>query len=105
MTKRQRWTVDEVINNVVEDEDYDDPEEPLMEGSDDDFSDLEYDDGRDYADMLDEACTLGSAGNSSLTSPAHSPPISPSPPNSPHASSQSSHSSQSSSGTCFYYYT
>ena len=102
MTKRQHWTVDEIINNVVsDDEDYD-PEEPMMEGSDDDFSDLELD-MDDDDDMPEQPCPSCSAGNSSPTSPAHSPPISP-PPNSLHASSQDSPSSQSSSSNCCYHY-
>ena len=42
MTKRPRWTAEEVAQNMSDDEDeLDDPEEPLMEGSDDEFSDLE----------------------------------------------------------------
>ena len=42
MTKRPRWTAEEVAQNLSDDEDeLDDPEEPLMEGSDDEFSDLE----------------------------------------------------------------
>ena len=103
MTKRQHWTVDDIINNVVsDDEDYD-PEEPMMEGSDDDFSNLEWDDMDGDDDMPEQPCPSCSAGNSSPTSPAHSPSISP-PPNSPHASSQDSPSSQSSSSNCYYHY-
>ena len=43
MTKRPRWTAEEVVQNLHDDDDLDDPEEPLMEGSDDEFSDLEFD--------------------------------------------------------------
>ena len=73
MATRQLLTVDEIINCVVsDDEDYDDPDEPMMEGSDDDdFSDLELDDNMDDGD------TSCSASNSSPTSRTHSPPTSP----------------------------
>ena len=45
MTKRPHYTLEEVLDNVLsdDDEDLDDPDEP-MEGSDDDFSDLGTDD-------------------------------------------------------------
>ena len=97
---RQLLTVDEVINCVVsDDEDYDDPDEPMMEGSDDDFSDLELDDNMDDGDTFEQICPSCSASNSSPTL-QHSPPTSPS----PSISTQSSPSSQSTSGTCFYCY-
>jgi hypothetical protein len=44
MTKRL-YTAEKVLEAVLEDldddQDYDDPDEPVMEGSDDEFSDLE----------------------------------------------------------------
>jgi len=53
MTKRPRWTAEEVVQNLTDDEDeLDDPEEPLMDGSDDEFSDLEID-SDDDDDMMD----------------------------------------------------
>ena len=42
MTKRL-YTADKVLADVDDDQDYDDPDEPVMEGSDDEFSDLELD--------------------------------------------------------------
>ena len=54
MTKRPRWTAEEVVQNLTDDEDeLDDPEEPLMDGSDDEFSDLEIDSDDDDDDMMD----------------------------------------------------
>ena len=45
MTKRLHFTLEEVLEDVLsDDEDLDDPDEPMMEGSDDEFSDLEVDD-------------------------------------------------------------
>ena len=44
MTNGSRWTAEEVVQNLHDDDDdLDDPEEPLMEGSDDEFSDVEFD--------------------------------------------------------------
>ena len=47
MTKRARMTTEAVLNAIElsddEDFDYDDPEEPCMDGSDDEFSDLDDD--------------------------------------------------------------
>ena len=54
MTKRPRWTAEEVAQNLSDDEDeLDDPDEPLMPGSDDEFSDLELDsdDDDDITDL------------------------------------------------------
>ena len=54
MTKRPRWTAEEVAQNLSDDEDeMDDPDEPLMPGSDDEFSDLELDsdDDDDITDL------------------------------------------------------
>ena len=42
MTKRPRWTAEEVVQNLHDDDDLDDPKEPLMEGSNE-VSDLEFD--------------------------------------------------------------
>jgi hypothetical protein len=54
MTKRPRWTAEEVAQNLSDDEDeLDDPDEPLMEGSDDEFSDLELDSDIDDDDIMD----------------------------------------------------
>ena len=51
MTKRLHYTVEDLIDQLCdEDDDYDDPDEPMMEGSDDEFSDLEMD-KRDYEDL------------------------------------------------------
>ena len=51
MTKRQHYTVEDIIDQLSdEDDDNDDPDEPMMEGSDDEFSDLEMD-KRDYEDL------------------------------------------------------
>ena len=50
MTKRLHYTVEDVIDQLSDDDDYDDPDEPMMEGSDDEFSDLEMD-KRDYEDL------------------------------------------------------
>ena len=49
MTKRLHLTAEEVLDNVFldDDDDFDDPDEPVMEGSDDEFSDLDIDDN-DY---------------------------------------------------------
>ena len=101
MATRQLLTVDEVINCVVsDDKDYDDPDEPMMEDSDDDFSDLELDDNMDDGDTFAQICPSCSASNSSPTPQTHRPPTSPSQSN----STQSSPISQSTSGVCFYRY-
>ena len=41
MTKRLHYTLEEVIDHLSDEEDDYDPDEPMMEGSDDEFSDLE----------------------------------------------------------------
>ena len=74
MTKRL-YTAEKVLEAVLEDvdddQDYDDPDEPVMEGSDDEFSDLELDEND--AD-LDQA-----PPNSPLTPSVASPlPLPPS---------------------------
>ena len=81
MTKRL-YTAEKVLEAVLEDVD-DDPDEPVMEGSDDEFSDLELDE--DDAD-LDQA-----PPNSPLTPSVASPlplppPLSPLPQPSPQSS-------------------
>ena len=43
MTKRPRWTEEVVQNLHGDNDDLDNPDEPLMEGSDDEFPDLEFD--------------------------------------------------------------
>ena len=58
MTKRLHFTLEEVLDDILsDDEDVDDPDEPMMEGSDDDFSDLEMDEDED--DTMD---TTGAQG-------------------------------------------
>lgn len=75
MAKRARLTVDDVVQQCVDSDDdyadYDlDPDEPVMEGSDDEFSDLEGDESDDDLDesnldtMHDTASS--SAGTSTL---------------------------------------
>ena len=55
MTKRPKWTAEEVAQNLSDDEDdLDDPDEPVMDGSDDEFSDLELD-----SDYDDDVMDLG----------------------------------------------
>ena len=71
MTKRPRWTAEEVVQNLSDDEELDDPEEPLMEGSDDEFSDLEFDsDYDDYDNMMD----VDNPGSEHTLSPPHNSP-------------------------------
>ena len=60
MAKRQRLTVEQILEDISDDEDYDDPDEPLMEGSDDDFSDLDMDE-----DDLYDPTDIGSPSGSS----------------------------------------
>ena len=52
MTKRQHYTLEEVMDHLSDEDDDYDPDEPMMEGSDDEFSDLEMDERDDY-DQLD----------------------------------------------------
>ena len=49
MTKRPGWTAEEVVQKLSED-DLDDPDKPVMDGSDDEFSNLELD--SDYDDNM-----------------------------------------------------
>ena len=59
MTKRLHFTLEEVLEDVLsDDEDLDD--EPMMEGSDDEFSDLEVDENEDDIDSVTD--TIGAQG-------------------------------------------
>ena len=96
MTKRL-LTTDKVLETLLDsdddDQDYDDPDEPIMEGSDDEFSDLELDDEPDY-DLPPPLSPLVSP--QSPTSPSfQASPTSPVSPLSPQASPHSSPSSSS----------
>ena len=87
MTKGARYTTEEVLLAVdSDDDDYDvdDPGEPFMDGSDEEFSDLDEDDDLDNMDVSPPHSPLGlpsedtSAGASPCSSPAGaSPPSSP----------------------------
>ena len=94
MTKRL-YTAEKVLEAVLEDldddQDYDDPNEPVMEGSDDEFSDLELDDDDADVDLpppsplLLSPSTPGPVSPPSRpstpgTSPCSSTPNSPPPP-------------------------
>ena len=70
MAKRARLTTTDVLDAIYSDEDdsdVDDPDEPFMYGSDDEFSDLNGED--DYPDDEDN--------DNMDTSPPHSPPQAP----------------------------
>ena len=60
MAERQRLTVEQVFEDISDDEDYDDLDEPMMEGSDDDFPDLEMDED-DLYDPMDIGNPSGSS--------------------------------------------
>ena len=73
MTKRARLTLQEVLLHCDSDEDYDDdyfddPDEPVMDGSDDEFSDLEGNDLDELEGDLDSGPSpspnAGSPGSS-----------------------------------------
>ena len=88
MTKRL-YTAEKVLEAVLEDvdddQDYDDPDEPVMEGSNDEFSYLELDE--------DDADLNQAPPNSPLTPSVASllpPPLSPLPQPSPQSLPQSS---------------
>ena len=85
MTKRL-YTAEKVLKAVLEDvdddQDYDDPDEPVMEGSDDEFSDLE----------LDEDDTDADVDLPPPRSPLLLSPSTPSPPSPPSPSSSMSDS-------------
>ena len=80
MTKRPRFTAEEVAWNLSDnDDDLDDPDEPIMEGSDDEFSELDLDSDCDGDDIMDLD------GQHSLidTDPDPSGSLTPSPSSSP----------------------
>ena len=69
MAKRARLTVDDVVQQCADsDDDYADfeydPDEPVMEGSDDEFSDLEGDEPDDDPDTTPDTPASSSAGAS-----------------------------------------
>ena len=69
MAKRARLTVDDVVQQCADsDDDYADfeydPDEPVMEGSDDEFSDLEGDEPDDDPDTIPDTPASSSAGAS-----------------------------------------
>ena len=82
MTKRPRWTAEEVAQNLSDEDELDDPDEPLMPGSDDEFSDLELDsdDDDDITDLHGQQPSLSSLydnfdpGNDSDMDSAPPPP-------------------------------
>ena len=58
MTKRLHFTLEEVLEDVLSDDEDLDDDEPMMEGSDDEFTDLEVDE-----DEMDSAVdTIGAQG-------------------------------------------
>ena len=59
MTKRLHFTLEEVLEDVLSDDELDD-DEPMMEGSDDEFSDLEVDEDED--DTNSAIDTIGAQG-------------------------------------------
>ena len=72
MTKGQHFTLEEVLDNVLSDEelDYvDDPDEPMMEGSNDEFSDLEID-GKIFSD--DSEMDMAPSGSNTHAPHSHS---------------------------------
>ena len=64
MAKRQRLTVEEVLESMHSDFE-DDPDEPMMEGSDDKLSDLEMSD----SDNASSSCTQPQQPNPSNNNP------------------------------------
>ena len=79
MTKRPRWTAEEVAQNLHDDnDDLDDPDEPLLEGSDDDLElDSEDNDTMDVDDPLfdaDPALGTHPSGSDFDGAPSPSPP-------------------------------
>ena len=68
MAKRQRLTVEEVLESMQLDfEELDDPDEPMMEGSDE-FSDLEMSDSDNELDNPSSSCTQPHQPNPSSNS-------------------------------------
>ena len=68
MAKRQRLTVEEVLETMQFDFE-DDPDEPMMEGSDDEFSDLEMSDSDNELDNPSISCTQPHQPNPSSNNP------------------------------------
>ena len=66
---RRAWTVEDVLEAILEDEDLDDPNERMLEGSDDEFSDLEMEEDEDDDELASSLC---SSISSVLSSPATS---------------------------------
>ena len=62
MTKRLHFTLEEVLENVLSDDENLDDNEPMMEGSDDEFSDLEVDEDEDKDDIDSALDTIGAQG-------------------------------------------
>ena len=60
MTKRPHFTLEEVLEDVLSDDEELDNDEPMMEGSDDEFSDLEVDEDEDDTDSAID--TIGAQG-------------------------------------------
>ena len=69
MTKRQHFTLEEVLDNVLSDEELDYVDEPMMEGSNDEFSDLEID-GEIFSD--DSEMDTAPSGSDTHTPHSHS---------------------------------
>ena len=67
MAKRQRLTVEEVLETMQLDFE-DDPDEPMMEGSDE-FSDMETSDSDNELDNPSSSCTQPHRPNPSSNSP------------------------------------
>ena len=77
MTKRPRFTAEEVAWNLSDnDDDFDDPDEPVMEGSDNEFSDLDSDSDGDDMDLDGQHSLID-------TNPGPSGSLTPSPSSSP----------------------
>lgn len=60
MTKRLHFILEEVLEDVLSDDEDLDDDEPMMEGSDDEFSDLEVDEDEDDIDSAID--TTGAQG-------------------------------------------
>ena len=68
MAKRQRLTVEEVLETMHSDLE-DDPDEPMMEGSDDEFSDMEMSDSNNELDNPSSSGTQPHKPNPSNNKP------------------------------------
>ena len=63
MTKRLHFTLEEVLEDVLSDDEDLDDDEPMMEGSDDEFSDLDVDENEEDIDgVADIIGTQGMSG-------------------------------------------